>query len=397
MEILVFNCGSSSLTFRFYRCAAGQPPVSLAWGKAHRVGAAGPVPSHVEVNTPDLPPINRQVPMRDHGQAAAAILETLPVSLPAPDLVGHRFVHGGAHFSRAAFVDPVTMPVLESCLPLAPIHNPASMSAIRVCLERLPAAREYVAMDTTFHAGIPDEAAFYPLAAFADRPKSGFHGLSYSYVLERCAGYFGRPADSLNLVMAHLGTGGSSACCVRNGKTLDTTMGFTPLPGLVMSTRCGDLESILVPRLCQLLNLTPPALEDLLNRRSGVLGLSGGVSSDLRDLHKLALQGDKAAARVIEVSASRTAAYCGAYAMLLPACEALVFTDDLGSKFPALANAICAKLSFLGVKLAPEAVPVDQGLRVLSAPDSAFPVLAVDTDEELLILREGLKIMEVSK
>jgi acetate kinase len=393
MKILLFNAGSSSLSCKLYDVDGPTGvPLELARGKAHRVGVTGTEPAFMELRHGGQV-LRRQLPLQNHAEAAAALLDDLGPLTGNPQALGHRFVHGGPYFQGATLLDQDSLARLRRCLPFAPLHNPASLAVIDHCLQRLPHLPQFVALDTAFHWGLPDCAASYPSAVYGGYRKCGFHSLSYAYVQERVATWLGRPPAELNLVMAHLGTGGSSACVVRQGQSLDTTMGFTPLPGLVMSTRCGDLDPLLLPELARLAGLSMPQLEDQLNSKSGVLGLSGGISSDLRDLCRLGAAGDAAAAGVLPLSAARTASYLGAYLLLLPACHALVFTDDLGAGFPPLTNAICDQLAFLGLRLAPAPRDLEPGLRALSSPDSRIPVLAVDTDEELTILRAGLPLL----
>jgi acetate kinase len=397
MRILLFNAGSSSLSFKLYEVPPGPlgttAPQVLASGKAHRVGVTGTQVSFLELlfrgQTHHL-----DLPLTTHAEAAAAILDQLLPLAGQPQILGHRFVHGGRQFRGAALLDQANLARLRSCLPFAPLHNPASLAVIDHCLGRFPDLPQFVALDTAFHAGLPDSSAAYPSPVFGGYRKCGFHGLSYAFVQERVASWLGRPPAELNLVMAHLGTGGSSACVVQGGRSLDTTMGFTPLPGLIMSTRCGDLDPLLLPELARLADLALPQLELQLNSRSGVLGLSAGKSADLRDLQQLATSGDADAARVLRQSAARTASYLGAYLLLLPSCQALVFTDDLGARFAPLTDLICESLAFLGLRCAPSPRDLAPGLRALSTPESRIPVLAVDTDEELLILRAGLPLFE---
>jgi len=398
-SILVFNCGSSSLGYKMFGWDSGEAAV-LARGKAHRVGVTGAEESFLEHHGPEGE--RRQVqPLPDHGAAAAAALEALAADGLAVTGVGHRFVHGGERFAGATFVDDETYPLLQQCLPLAPIHNPAAMAAIEVARETVPQARQYVSFDSAFHATIPEVARTYALPKrlverFGFR-RYGFHGLSYEYVTAATLEYLQVPAAGSRMVACHLGTGGSSVAAIADGRSVDTSMGYTPLPGLVMSTRAGDVDPMLAVYLMMVQGLRPAEAEDLLNKRSGLLGVSR-YSSDLRDLNENVGEGEghdsSSRGLAVEAYVHRLRKYVGAYAAAMGGLDALVFTDDIGVSDAQVRAAVCQDMEWCGIHLDGEAnaaAPRDQIAR-LTGPDSPVTALSVPTDEEAVIVRQGVEL-----
>jgi acetate kinase len=393
MNILIFNCGSSSQSFKVYQIAESGQASVLASGKAQNVATRTQAQPKIDWKVAGGAG-SRACDLSTHRLAAQEILTILKEAGVAVDAVGHRFVHGGELFQHTARIDAETLPKLRECLPLAPIHNPNSYSVIEVCLERLPGVPQYAVFDTAFHAGMPAEARTYALphelaGQFGFR-KYGFHGLSYQYVSARAAEMLNMPLDAVKLILCHLGTGGSSVAAFQNGRSVDTSMGYSPLPGLVMSTRCGDLDAEIVLELVRK-GYTTDEIEKLLNNQSGLIGLSG-FSSNLAEVIAASEKGNADCQLAFGVYAHRLKSYLGAYTWLLGGADAIVFTDDIGVKSWKLREKVCGGVEELGVLLDVDAnrtAPVDRASRV-SQPTSRTQILVIPTDEELVIVREVL-------
>ncbi|MDP8218277.1 MAG: acetate/propionate family kinase, partial [Candidatus Theseobacter exili] len=288
MNILVFNSGSSSLTYKVFGVTNSGSINVLVSGKAHRVGVTGSEPSFIENSFKGKFQKDTK-PIKNHSEAARLILQYVKQTGFDIDYIGHRFVHGGGYFKEAVFINETVLKKLEECVPLAPIHNPSSLSVIKESAEFYPNIRQYVSFDSAFHSAIPDYAYTYPLPKkiiekYGFR-KYGFHGLSYSYVVREAARVMGVPLENLKIVACHLGTGGASAVAIKNGRSIDTSMGYSPLPGLMMSTRSGDIDPMLTLYLMSVFGYRPDSLMEVLNEKSGLLGISG-FSSDIRDIIK---------------------------------------------------------------------------------------------------------------
>ena len=391
MNILIINCGSSSQAFTVYRLGADEEPTVLISGKARNVATATQQAPYAEWTWAGRTE-RRQCDLSTHARAAEAILAILQERSVTIGAVGHRFVHGGSEFTGTTLIDAVTLPALRRTIPLAPIHNPNSLSAIDVCLDRLPGVPQYAVFDTAFHADLPEAARTYALpAALAQElglRKFGFHGLSYHYVSRRAAELLARPLADLSLIICHLGTGGSSVAAVRGGRSIDTSMGYSPLPGLVMSTRCGDIDAGIVLHLVRN-GYGADEIEDMLNNRSGLLGLSG-FSSNLAEVIAEAEAGDAACTVAYGVYAARLSHYLGAYTWLLNGADAIVFTDDIGVNAWQLRERVCGGADALGVILDPAAnrSAVGGQTAFVHAPDSRTAILVLPTDEERVILDE---------
>jgi acetate kinase len=397
VNVLVLNCGSSSQSFTVYRSAPGEEPAVVIAGKARNVATEtqeAPVLSWTRAAVTE----SRQCDLPTQAKAAEAILDILRDASVAIDLVGHRFVHGGSEFTGTALIDASTLPRLQRTVPLAPIHNPNTLSVIDVCRRRLPQVPQYAVFDTAFHAAMPVEACTYALprelAEGCGYRKFGFHGLSYQYVSQRAADLLARPLADLSMVICHLGTGGSSVAAVRGGRSLDTSMGYSPLPGLVMSTRCGDLDAEIVLQLMRS-GLGAAQIEDLLNNRSGLLGISG-FSSNLAEVIAEAERGDRACQLAYGVYTARLRHYLGAYFWLLGGADVIAFTDDIGVNAWQVREAACGGVSVLGVSLDPVANERAVGgvTAFVQAPDSRTAILVVPTDEERVILEEVVAQLE---
>ena len=391
MNLLVFNCGSSSQGFTvFCQKENGEPDIP-AFGKARNVATKTQAASSLEWTiggkqgslTMDFP---------THRSAAEKIIDVLLENHIRIDSIGHRFVNGGIFFKRAAKLDDAALEKLRACLPLAPIHNPNSYSVIEVCQERLPGIPQYAVFDTSFHSRMAPENTVYaiplPDAEEKGYRKVGFHGLSYQYVSERAAALLGKPKDQLRLVMCHLGTGGSSVCAFRNGHSEDTSMGYSPLSGLIMSTRCGELDPEIVLDMVRG-GMSPDEVSSYLNKKSGLIGLSG-YSSNLGEIIEAAENGNEECLLTFRAYVSRLRKYIGAFLFQLNGADALIFTDDAGVKFAKMREAVCSDADFFGLKLDREkngAYDKKSEARV-SADDSRIQIWVIPTDEERTIYNE---------
>ncbi|NPV76944.1 MAG: acetate/propionate family kinase [Anaerolineae bacterium] len=398
MKVLVFNCGSSSLNYKVFDIAKERYQL-LASGKAHRVGVTSTQAAFLEHHGPKQnKKIETQLP--NHQVVAQMVLDQLESESLGVDAVGHRFVHGGNYFRQSVILTPENKEKLKACLPLAPIHNPNSFRVIQVCMQRLPGIPEYVTFDTAFHATLPPHAYTYPLPQeLIDRfgyRKFGFHGLSYAYVISRAAELMELSISSARIIACHLGTGGSSVLAYQNGAAVDTSMGFSPLPGLVMSTRTGDLDPILPLFLLDNLGCTPEDLEIIFNKKSGLLGVSG-FSSDLRDLQdRIAQDGYPPAILAYEMAVHRIKKYIGAYGVLMGGLDVLIFTDDIGVHNWKLREAVCNGLQWLGIDLdltANQNYTPNQN-NLLSTPSSKVKIITMPTDEEWVIASEGNLLLQ---
>ncbi|HNT26373.1 MAG TPA: acetate/propionate family kinase [Anaerolineales bacterium] len=393
MNVLIFNCGSSSQAFKVFQVNSQGQAAVIAAGKARNVATQTQAQAVIEWN------VNGQVgskitPLPDHRLAAEEALAILRAHAVPVDAVGHRFVHGGEIFQRTTRLSEQTRQRLQRCLPLAPIHNPNSYHVIEVCAERLPGIPQYVVFDTAFHTGMPPEARQYAiptqLAAQFGFRKYGFHGLSCQSVSGQAAALLGKPLEQLKLILCHLGTGGSSVTALQDGHTLDTSMGYSPLAGLVMSTRCGDIDAEIVLALLRQ-GYSAEEVSQVLNYQSGLIGLSG-FSSNLAEIIDEAEKGNTRCQAAFEVYAHRLKTYLGAYNWLLNGADAILFTDDIGMRSWKLRQAVCTGAENLGVILdldANQNAPVDRAA-CISRTDARTQVWVIPTDEEQVILQEVL-------
>jgi len=395
MRIIVFNCGSSSLKYRLINMPG---ETELAAGEAERVGPKTALPGCIhhqawgqkEDHTLDMP---------DHGAAFTAVMKLLERdSRLVPEAIGHRMVHGGAIFKDHVILDEAAFAHLEEVQDLAPIHNPPALRLLAACRQLYPKLPETVVFDTAFHSTIPPAARTYALPAKLARThgfrKYGFHGTSHQYVAQEAAELLGIPMPELRAVSCHLGSGGASLCAIVNGKSVDNTMGYSPLQGLVMSTRSGDLDPAIALGLVARAQGDSRAVESMLNRRSGLLGLSG-VSADIRDLFAPADGApDETIGRAAQVYLWRIRKYLGAYLLVTERPHCIIFTDTIGEKLPAVRWAVTAGLEALGVVLDPVKntaglpLPVD-----LAAAASRVRILAIATNEEVAIARASFALL----
>jgi len=391
VNVLILNCGSSSQGFKLYARMPGQEPTVVIAGKAHNVASETQQAPFVQWTWAETTE-TAEYDLSTHARAAEAILDILQDTGVGIDAVGHRFVHGGSEFARTARIDASTLPRLQKTVPLAPIHNPNTLSVIDVCRRRLPEIAQYAVFDTAFHAAMPQATRAYALplelAEEFDFRKFGFHGLSYQYVSRRTADLLRRPLVDLSMIICHLGTGGSSVAAVQGGRSLDTSMGYSPLSGLVMSTRCGDLDPQVVLQLVRS-GLGAVEIEELLNGASGLLGLSG-FSSNLAEVIAEAEKGDHSCQVAYGAYVARLSHYLGAYFWLLGGADVIVFTDDIGVNAWQVREAACGGAEALGVSLDPVANKRAVGgmTAFVHAPASRTAILVVPTDEERVILEE---------
>jgi len=397
MNILVFNCGSSSLKYRVITMPTAE---EVAGGEAQRVGPPTAKPSvilHHEGATRET----HEVPMANHASAFEQVMRLLErESRMVPDAVGHRVVHGGDRFSQPARVTDAVLADLDSFSSIAPLHNPPAIALMKACWERYPDLPQVAVFDTAFHATIPDYARTYPLPRqlredFGFR-KYGFHGTSHQFVTEEAAAFLKIPLARFNAVSCHLGSGGASLCAVVNGRSVDNTMGYSPLQGLVMSTRCGDLDPAVTMQLLASADGDGARVDKLLNSRSGVLGLYGR-SADVRDV-VAETSSDSAwesrMDRTLQVYLWRIRKYLGAYLLVTGRPHCLIFTDTIGEKLPYVRWAVTAGLEPLGVVLdarknaAAPPLPVD-----LATPGSPVRILAIATNEEIAIARSSYALL----
>jgi acetate kinase len=395
MHTLIFNCGSSSQGFKVYQTSAGEEPHVIASGKAKNVATKTQADAHIEWEIWGTTGV-ATTSLTTHRLAAEKILGLLKAHQVGIDAVGHRFVHGGPLFRQTTRVDDVTLEKLKQCQPFAPIHTPNSCSVIEVCLTELPGVPQYAAFDTAFYATMPEVSKHYAipveLAEKYGYRKYGFHGISYQFVSMQAAKLMGKPLESLKLIMCHLGTGGSSVAAFKEGKPLDTSMGYSPLPGLVMSTRCGDIDAEIVLEMIRH-TPSPDEVSKILNNQSGLLGLSG-LSSNLQEVIEAGEQGNARCQLAYEVYAQRLKTYLGAYTWLLDGAEAIIFTDEIGLKSWKLREKVSAGVENLGIEIdrkSNRCAPVDKATLV-SRPESRTQIWVIPTDEEIMVLGEILRV-----
>lgn len=399
VNILIFNCGSSSLTYKVF-CAASPREIKVsAYGKAHRVGVKGTEPSFV-THFIDGKADKEVVALPDHRTAAAIILKRLEAARVKVDYAGHRFVHGGSHFKKSVFLDPHNLKKLSFCLPLAPIHNPIALAVIHETKKFFPKLPQYVTFDSAFHSHIPDYAYTYALPEkivkrFGFR-KYGFHGLSYSYVSGEVPRFLKKDPANIRIVACHLGTGGSSVAAIKNGSSIDSSMGYSPLSGLVMSTRCGDIDPMLMLYLMTAYGYRPDELMDLLNKKSGLLGISG-FSSDITDIiHKVYEKKDIGRVSLaFNMYIHRLRKYIGSYVAALGGVDALVFTDDIGVHNWRLRERVCGGMEWAGLRLDTDLNSASSGDEIVSVnkKDSKVKIVLLPTEEEFIICLEGAKLL----
>ncbi len=396
MNVLVINCGSSSLK---YQVIHSESEEALAKGLCERIGIDGRLVYQPKGGEKEI----TEAPMPTHTEAVRMVLDALVNektgvlhSLDEIDAVGHRLVHGGEKFSASTLIDEDVIRAVEECSDLAPLHNPANLIGVRACKEVLKDVPMVGVFDTAFHQTMPKEAFLYgiPYEYYEKYKvrKYGFHGTSHDFVSKRAAEFLGRPYGALKTVVCHLGNG-ASVCAVLNGKSVDTSMGLSPLEGLIMGTRSGDIDPSAIEFLAKKEGLDIDGILNVLNKESGVYGLSG-VSSDFRDLENAANEGNERARLAREVFCYRVAKYIGSYAAAMNGVDAVCFTAGLGENDGKVRAMVCSYLGYLGVELDDAANTVRGEEKVISAPGSKVSVLVIPTNEELAICRETVALIQ---
>ena len=396
MNILVINCGSSSLKYQLINSDTEEV---LAKGLCERIGIEG---SHITYQPANGEKETTVSPMPDHTQAIQLVIDALTnakngviKSLSEVGAVGHRVVHGGEKFTASTLLTDEAMAAIEECNDLAPLHNPANLIGIRACQKLMPGTPMVAVFDTAFHQTMPEEAYLYGLPyEYYEKYKVrryGFHGTSHSFVSKKAAEVAGKPYEDLKIIVCHLGNG-ASLSAVRNGKSVDTSMGLTPLEGLIMGTRSGDMDPAIIEYIAKKENLDIAGVTNVLNKKSGVLGLSG-VSSDFRDLEEAAAAGNDRAEKALKAYNYRVVKYIGAYTAAMDGVDVIAFTAGLGENGKTTRKAICEHLSYLGIQIDDEANSVRGKDMVISTPDSKVKVMVIPTNEELAIARETLALV----
>ena len=396
MNVLVINCGSSSLK---YQLINSDTEAVLAKGLCERIGIDG----RLTYQKAGLDKEITEAPMPTHKEAIQLVLDALVnektgaiASLAEVNAVGHRIVHGGEKFASSAVITPEMLAAVEECNDLAPLHNPANLIGIHACQELMPGVPMVGVFDTAFHQTMPEKAYLYGLPyEYYEKYKVrryGFHGTSHSFVSKEAASYLGMDLNNSKIIVAHLGNG-ASVSAVLNGKCVDTSMGLTPLEGLVMGTRSGDIDPSIMEFIAKKENLDIDGVMNVLNKKSGVAGMSG-VSSDFRDLEAAYNEGNKRAIAAVEVFSYRVAKYIGAYAAAMNGVDAIAFTAGIGENTSFVREKIMAYLGYLGIKIDHVTNDKTRGVEALiSTADSSVKVCVIPTNEELAICRETVKLV----
>ena len=396
MKVFVLNCGSSSVKYKLYDMSPGSSPAVLASGKVERVGTDTAIITHRQAGE------ERQVtrPVLHHYEAIAMCLAMLAGDgaagkAAAVDAVGHRVVHGGELFREAVVVTPEVKEALRQLNDLAPLHNPHNLAGIEAVEALLPNVPQVTVFDTALHARMPPHAYLYgiPYELYERHRirRYGFHGISHKYVARRVAEKLGRPVETLRIISCHLGNGASVAA-IQAGVSIDTSMGFTPLEGLMMGTRSGDIDPGALIYLMAHEDLSLPDLNALLNRQSGLKGISG-LSGDMRDIEAAMDAGDARARLAFDMYEYRVRKYIGAYAAAMNGVDAIAFTAGIGEHSPRLRQQICANLTYLGVRLDEARNASATGEAEISAPGSTVRVFVIPTDEELVIAQDTVALL----
>ena len=396
MNVLVINCGSSSLKFQLINSDSEEV---LAKGLCERIGIDGSLTYQPQGGEK----VKTDKAMPTHTEAIQFVIDALTdaktgvvKSLDEIGAVGHRVVHGGEKFASSVVITDEVMKAIEECNDLAPLHNPANLIGINACQKLMPGTPMVAVFDTAFHQTMPEEAYMYGLPyEYYEKYKVrryGFHGTSHSFVSKRAAELAGKPCDQLKTIVCHLGNG-ASICAVKNGKSVDTSMGLTPLEGLVMGTRSGDIDPAILEFIAKKENLDIAGLMNMLNKKSGVYGLSNNLSSDFRDLDAAASKGNKPAAIALKVFAYRVAKYVGSYAAAMNGVDVIAFTAGVGENSGPVRADIMSYLGYLGIQL-DGAANDSRGEEVtISTPDSKVQVMVIPTNEELAIARETVALV----
>ncbi len=395
MKILVINCGSSSLK---YQLIDSETEALIAKGLCERIAVDGSI-THTTIGKEKY---TKDVPVPDHNAAVKYVLEALLdeetgaiKDLSEIDAVGHRIVHGGEKFSASVVIDDEVINAIEECNDLAPLHNPANLIGIRACKNLMPDVPMVAVFDTAFHQTMPDKAYIYglPYEYYSDYKirKYGFHGTSHSFVSKRTAELLGKDIKDTKIIVCHLGNG-SSITAVDGGKSVDTTMGLTPLAGLTMGTRSGDIDPAIIEYIMNKENISIEDVNNILNKKSGVYGLSG-VSSDFRDLNKGIAEGNDRCRLAMDVFCYQVKKFIGSFAAAMGGLDAIAFTAGVGENDPLVRKLSTENLQYLGIELDDEANTVRGEEKLISTQNSRVKVFVVPTNEELAIARETVALI----
>ncbi|MBP9995843.1 MAG: acetate kinase [Lachnospiraceae bacterium] len=398
MNVLVINCGSSSLK---YQLIESDKETVLAKGLCERIGIDGSCITHQPAGKDK---IKTELPMKDHKDAVKIVIDKLTDkevgvidSLDEIDAVGHRVVHGGEKFASSVVIDDKVLEAIKECNDLAPLHNPANIIGINACKQVMPGVPMVAVFDTAFHQTMPKKAYLYGLPyEYYDKYKVrryGFHGTSHDYVSERAAQILGKDRKDLKIIVCHLGNG-ASISAVKNGESVDTSMGLTPLEGLIMGTRSGDIDPAIVSFIAAKENLTAEEVINICNKKSGIYGLSGGISSDFRDLGAAADEGNQKAIDTLEAYAYKVAKYVGSYVVAMGGVDVIAFTAGVGENNCQMREMIVKYLSFLGTSIDSEKNKLRGEEVILSAKDDKIVTMVVPTNEELAIARQTVDLVK---
>lgn len=397
MNILVINCGSSSLK---YQVIDSESEKCIAKGLCERIGIDGSQISYTPAGGEKEETVT---PMPDHTEAIRLVLEAVTnaktgvvKSLDEIGAVGHRVVHGGEKFSQSVVITDEVLAAIEECNDLAPLHNPANLIGINACKKLMPNTPMVAVFDTAFHQTMPEEAYMYGLPySYYEKYKIrryGFHGTSHSYVSKKAAEVLGKKYEDLKIIVCHLGNG-ASVSAVKNGKCVDTSMGLTPLEGLIMGTRSGDIDPAIMEFIAHKEGKNIDEIMTILNKKSGVFGLSNDLSSDFRDLEAGYNKGDKYCICAMKTYAYRVAKYIGSYTAAMNGVDVICFTAGIGENAPLVRSLVCQYLGYLGVTIDEDANHKRGEEIAISTPDSKTTVMVIPTNEELAIARETVALV----
>ncbi len=395
MKILVLNSGSSSLKYQLINM---EDESVMAKGLVEKIGLEGSELTHRPAG---MEKVHIETDIPNHGFAIEMVVAALTDAkhgvikeMKEIDAVGHRIVHGGTKFTKSCLIDDAVISAVEELTDLAPLHNPPAVTGIRACQEKLPGVPMVAVFDTAFHQTMPASSYLYgiPYEYYEKYQirRYGFHGTSHRYVSGRCIELLGNPAHS-KVITCHLGNGSSLAAVV-DGKVMDTSMGFTPLAGVLMGTRTGDMDPAIVDFLAKKENLDPAAMDSVLNKKSGLLGLSG-VSSDMRYVQEAAEKGNERAQMALDVFEKSVIRFIGAYAAEMDGVDAIVFTAGIGENSISVRESLCKKLGYLGIELDEAANDCRGEEKLISTPNSKVKVFVIPTDEEMMIARDAAALV----
>ncbi len=397
MNVLVINAGSSSLKYQLFDM---DTETVAAKGICERIGIDGRL-KHTPEN--GKPVFKADIPLPTHAEAINAVIEKLTSeeygvisSLEDISAVGHRVVHGGQKFSKSVLIDDNVLSAITDCIPLGPLHNPANLMGIKACQKVMPGVPQVAVFDTAFHQTMPEHAYIYPIPyEYYEKHgwrRYGFHGTSHRYVSQKALEFLGIPAEGSRLITCHLGNG-SSLAAIKDGKSIDTTMGLTPLEGLPMGTRSGSIDPAIISFIADYEGLSLQQVMEVLNKDSGVLGISG-VSSDFRDIEEEAAKGHKRAKLALDCFYYDVTKYIGAYMAAMGGADAIIFTAGLGENSPELREDVIGRLNGLGIYIDKEKNNFKGQFRDITGEGSKVRVLVIPTNEELVIARDTKEIVE---